>query len=309
MKLHPIANWQNGGAVAASSLLTSLAAYYKLGEASGTRADSTLRGNDLAPQHAPGNATGIVDNALACTEGSKQWCSIADNADLSMGDIDFSISCWAYRTTSGGVDYPTILGKWLGSSKEYILGYDESQSKFFFQVSGDGTRRQHELLSSVASPTSATWYHIIVWHDATANTINMSVNNAAATSAAHSAGVFNGTSAFGIGNSYGDESYSLGFWVGRIDEVGVWKRLLTTDERTALYNGGSGSTHPFDGAHIPFQTLTFSDTFAGTSIDTAKWNTVSPFTSANGWTTSNGAGGPNSDELEAVISSGVHGQR
>ena len=27
---------------------------------------------------------------------------------------------------------------------------------------------------------------------------------------------------------------------GRIDEVGIWKRVLTSDERTAIYNGGAG---------------------------------------------------------------------
>jgi hypothetical protein len=32
---------------------------------------------------------------------------------------------------------------------------------------------------------------------------------------------------------------------GRIDEVGIWKRVLTAAERTQLYNGGLGYTYPF----------------------------------------------------------------
>jgi hypothetical protein len=29
-------------------------------------------------------------------------------------------------------------------------------------------------------------------------------------------------------------------WNGQIDEVGYWKRVLTSGERTSLYGGGSG---------------------------------------------------------------------
>jgi hypothetical protein len=29
-------------------------------------------------------------------------------------------------------------------------------------------------------------------------------------------------------------------WAGLIDQVGIWKRALTPDEITALYNKGSG---------------------------------------------------------------------
>jgi len=32
-----------------------------------------------------------------------------------------------------------------------------------------------------------------------------------------------------------------------IDEVGFWTRVLTEDERTALYNSGDGITYPFLG--------------------------------------------------------------
>jgi len=35
------------------------------------------------------------------------------------------------------------------------------------------------------------------------------------------------------------------YFDGRIDEVGLWKRVLTTAERTALYNSGAGVADPF----------------------------------------------------------------
>ena len=32
---------------------------------------------------------------------------------------------------------------------------------------------------------------------------------------------------------------------GLIDEVGLWRRVLTPAERTTLYNCGAGLTYPF----------------------------------------------------------------
>ena len=43
---------------------------------------------------------------------------------------------------------------------------------------------------------------------------------------------------------------------GRIDEVGFWKRVLTSAERSLLYNGGVGLTYPFSGAPTPTRTPT-----------------------------------------------------
>jgi len=35
------------------------------------------------------------------------------------------------------------------------------------------------------------------------------------------------------------------YWSGLIDEIGIWSRVLTADEITALYNEGTGITYPF----------------------------------------------------------------
>lgn len=37
------------------------------------------------------------------------------------------------------------------------------------------------------------------------------------------------------------------YFDGRIDEVGVWKRLLTSTERAQLWNSSVGRTYPFPG--------------------------------------------------------------
>ena len=47
----------------------------------------------------------------------------------------------------------------------------------------------------------------------------------------------------GVGRARNNAAY---YHDGLIDEVGVWSRLLTADEKTALYNSGSGLAYPLD---------------------------------------------------------------
>jgi len=50
----------------------------------------------------------------------------------------------------------------------------------------------------------------------------------------------NGSVPFNIG-SHDDGAGTE--WNGLIDEVAIWDRQLTSDERTELYNSGSGLTY------------------------------------------------------------------
>jgi hypothetical protein len=75
-----------------------------------------------------------------------------------------------------------------------------------------------------------------MWHDPVADTLNISVNNGAATTAARSTGTWDGTGAFTIGAASGGTTP----FDGIIDEVGLWiGRIPDSTERTTLYNGGA----------------------------------------------------------------------
>ncbi len=91
-------------------------------------------------------------------------------------------------------------------------------------------------------PSTATYYLVHGWHDSINDELGISVNAGIANTTAHSAGVFDSTSNFTMGRN--DESLTL-YWDGLIDEAGFWKRVLTSDERTQLYNAGNGLAYPF----------------------------------------------------------------
>ena len=86
-----------------------------------------------------------------------------------------------------------------------------------------------------------TWYFYVAWHDANANTINLSINNNTPATTAYSSGVHDGDAPFFLGlNEEG-----ITYLNGRLDSVSIWKRLLTANEKTQLYNAGSGLDYPF----------------------------------------------------------------
>jgi hypothetical protein len=111
-------------------------------------------------------------------------------------------------------------------------------------VNSAGTAAANVFLDDTAlgSPLATTWYYVVAWHDSTANTINIQINNGTPTSLSHTLGVYaSGTGLFSIGSTGGTAAYMN----GRIDEVSFWKRILTADERMTLYNSGNGLAYPF----------------------------------------------------------------
>jgi hypothetical protein len=216
-----------------SPLLNGLISHWRLNETSGLRIDSH-GGIDLGDINTVGSAPGKVGNAASFIGVNEETLTIGDNAALSMGNIDFAMALWVWFDN---LDPTGLAGKWSTGSVEYIVYFDGGNLSF--HVSPDGTGSSSVLNSQ--SISTGTWYFIIAWHDATANTINLSVNNNAAASTAHSTGVHDGTASFYLGRN----EEGLTYFTGRLDSVSIWKRVLTAAERTQLYNSGTGLDYPF----------------------------------------------------------------
>ena len=217
-----------------SALLNALVAHWRLEEASGVRADAH-GGYDLSEINGVGQAAGKLGNAASFVAGNEEVLSAADQAGLRMGDIDFTIAGWVrFDALSGG----GVIGKWATGSLEYLVYFDGTNLRF--HVSGDGSNNASVVNGATLSAN--TWYFFVAWHDAAGNTINLSVDNGAAASAAHSAGVNAGSAALVLGLNEDGVSYLS----GRVDSVSLWKRLLTASERARLYNSGNGLDYPFN---------------------------------------------------------------
>lgn len=226
-----------------SGLNVGLVASWKLGEASGTRSDS-VGSNHLTDNNTVTQAAGKIGNAAQFTIANSEYLSVADNLDLSTGDIDFTIALWVYLDAKATSQI--LVGKLdaTAGNKEYQVFYDQSIDRFRFSVATPTDVDVLVSASTFGSPTAATWYLIIAWHDATANTINISVNNGATDSAATGGALqASGTAEFDLGRrSFSGSNLYFG---GRLDAVDIWKRLLTAGEKTELWNSSVGREHPF----------------------------------------------------------------
>jgi Concanavalin A-like lectin/glucanases superfamily len=216
---------------ASGALLTSLISFWELGEASGTRNDSHGT-NHLTSNNSVGQATGIVGNAASFTRTSSMSLSIADNASLSTEDIDFTYCAWVYLLSKPGL--MSILSK-DGATRGTVLSFVTSSDRFVYATPGIHADLRAD---SFGSPSLSTWYFVVIWHDATANTFNIQINNGAVDSVSDPDAAADNTNAFAIGAQAGTN-----YWNGRIDQVGFWKRTLTSGERTWLYNSGGGRSY------------------------------------------------------------------
>jgi hypothetical protein len=224
---------------ASAQLTTSLIAYWELGEASGNRADSH-GSNTLADNNTVTQAAGKVGNAADFERDNTEYLSIADNAALSTGDIDVTMCAWVYfeSLAMGAGQIRQIISKEGASDGEYYLFYDSTADRLTFTVYGAAAYGSGAGVSWGSAPSATTWYFVCGWHDATANTITIQVDNGTPLSTSHAAGIFDSNGAFRLGLNSAAQSMD-----GLIDQVGFWKRVLTSDERSFLYNSGNGRSY------------------------------------------------------------------
>jgi hypothetical protein len=223
---------------------TGLISWWSLDETSGTRADSHGT-NDLTDVNTVGYASGKISNAGDFEADNNESLYIASNSDVTTGNIDFTFCGWAYFESLGGAGTGRVIaGKYDTNAtikREWLLYRERVGGTGFltFAVSSSGTAITDTI--QVVDPSLSTWYFYVCWHDSVNNTINLQINNGTPISKSYSAGVATSSARFALGALLSNNSpYAPYAMDGLIDEASFWKRVLTSDERTWLYNSGNG---------------------------------------------------------------------
>lgn len=220
--------------------LTSLVSHWKLDEASGDALDAHGSHN-LTDTNTVGSAAGKIGNARDFEDANSEYFVIADHADFSAGSSDFTVTAWVKAESLPG-ENKRILCKINNAVTllEYDLFYwGASSTKFAWYIKGSG-----DFLVDSVVPSTGTWYFVVAWYNATTHEQGIQVNNGTASTGTVIGSPSDTAAPFCIGSVDG---LATTFWDGLIDEVNFWRRLLTDDEKTALYNGGAGLAYPFDG--------------------------------------------------------------
>lgn len=202
-------------------------------------ANDSVGSNHLTAVNSPTFATGKLSEAAAYAAASNQYHSVADNATLSTGDVDFYVCAWV-KLNSRTAYRPLVSKGDAGYGAEFYLAIHPYTYHAMWSVFKQSPRTQTVAYGTTFGALSTgTWYFLEGYHDSTNNLIGVAVNGGAFNTAAHSVGVNDSTFAFEVGRISG-----VGYMDGYIDSLRFFKgsgAILTSDQRAYLYNSGSGT--------------------------------------------------------------------
>lgn len=222
-----------------AALLTDLVLALNMEETSGTRYDASGYSNDALETGTVTYDSGIVLNAAKSSNPGAAYLSVAHNAEIAAGDRDFEYSVWIYAATIS--NYMNMIGCDDRSNRGYVLRY-ETGNKLSFLVCGTINASTYGLVTSDDTVNVATWANIHFWHDSVNNKLGIRINGGADKTANYAGGAYDNGTALRIFN--GGTNASGGTANLRIDRVYRWNRVLTADERTLDYGGGSPKQLP-----------------------------------------------------------------
>lgn len=179
-----------------------------------------------------------ADNAAQFTAANTESLSVASNSNLSTGDIDFSVAGWVYLDTSTTQD---VVTKWNGNadanSEFSLINYPSGGGMGFWVLNGSGGG--NVMASNAGVLDTGKWHFVVAWHDSVNNVIGIQVNNGTPNTVSHTTGLYLGNAAF----KFGTREIDIYPFNGRMAKFGFWKKVLSTEEKTALYNAGKGLSY------------------------------------------------------------------
>jgi len=211
-----------------ATLTDNLVTYWTLDEASGVREDS-VGPNDLTDNNTVGSATGVNNLAASFVAANSEYLSLA--GPIPAAEQDFSISAWIKPTSATlRVIFNSAHGGGGGGAGHW-QAYRSNGNKLVLGADGSGD------VGGTATIDGTSWVSVILVYTTSDKTLKSYVNSILdATAVGTGGGVYTATDTFRIGaQTSGSFPYD-----GLMDEIGLWSRVLTAQERTDLYNGGAG---------------------------------------------------------------------
>lgn len=204
------------------AITDNLVAYYPADEVSGNLIDA-VGALDLTDTNTVGTAAGKIGSARSFVAASSEYFTIT-NAAFDLGAAAKTFAMWFYPTSTARM--------WLGGCSSggngvYLLAYSEvaTPEKVTWYTGNNA-------LASSSTISQNEWHLLVGRHDGSA-TKSLRVDNVEVT--ASQAGSAS-TSAFTIGRAGAEAIYAN----GRIDEIGLWSRVISDAECDTLWNSGAG---------------------------------------------------------------------
>lgn len=214
-------------------LLSGLNAYWQFDEASGVRADSA-QSFDISEVFGtvPSGSGILLSAAVGSGSLENSFLLQRDSSALTNADRDFTVAQWLYLPSDRDGSAITSYAD-NNSNIFWSIGYATFGTPGYnFLIGGvDGVRAISETFGA---PVLGEWALVVGSYNATTKEISISVNGGPRDTAS-----FTGSSLL-HGTMTGSKLTMLNLLEGdRIDETGIWNRVLTDDEIIRLYNNGN----------------------------------------------------------------------
>lgn len=181
----------------------------------------------------PDSAEGVIDDAILLDGASTMFNA---GADSPWGNHD-SISCsvWVYPTDNGTLEQKIIFVRDTGGNTAFQIATLNTSGRVRVSVRDAGGATTS--VDSTSGLANNTWHHILIVYVRNDNLYLYINNGAPFTGSVNDQPVSNTASSH---HMIGRAVSASAWWVGRIDQLAVWGRALTSDERASLYNSGDG---------------------------------------------------------------------
>lgn len=211
--------------------------YWRLDEAAATVRADLVGDAPLAPTNSPASIAGQRGNGLQTAVTGSKFVSIADRPSLSIGGQSCSIAFW---TNPPNLNVNRLISKWGSGTDEYVI-YIDGAPRFNFTAVNPTAGAVGAQATNFGSPVIGNWHLVIAYYDNPSKTIGISINAGTPNTALLGGDdtIRDGTNVFALGGCTAGEGYDT-----QMDEVMWWNRVLTAEERSLLWNGGTGLFYP-----------------------------------------------------------------
>jgi hypothetical protein len=206
--------------------MSGLISYWRLNEESGTRYDA-IGAKHLTDNNTVGFAAGKKNNAASSVAANNEWLS---KAAVVMPD-SYTIAAWIYVDSILTGGYLACQNEWATSNQFYLYSNGN-----IFHLCGDGLGGFKYAGVAPVNPGVPEWHLLIAWLDVSDKTPHLSVDGQAeVVNTGALPALYRTAAPFIVGQDIVHPNIDL-----KIDEVGVWSRVLTSAERIELRAAGAG---------------------------------------------------------------------
>lgn len=238
-----------------TNLLVGLVDYWPMIEPGGGGNNLTVTGRwtgtllqaDSTPAIGQGNANSL---ALVGVNGATGWQGLGTAPWQFSTTLGMTIACWVNFTSlpipGSGATFASKDD--ASANREWSLFASGTSPNILirFNVGSGGSFATGMICNKTwtPQPTAGNWYFVVGVYDPSIPQAQVFINNLSQGTAAQTGVPSVTTTVFQIGKDL--RAGNTNAFAGRIQRVGYWKRALSTDEITYLYNGGSGRDFPFN---------------------------------------------------------------